>query len=331
MWMMGFNNDDGDSNLPDSFNIPMFPPLLTKPATTTTANSNNNTAITNPICLSRTNYGTDLLALNHHLATVAEQSKRDYLVNTQQVVVSSRWNPTAEQLQALEGLYQRGTRTPSAEQIQHITQQLRRYGKIEGKNVFYWFQNHKARDRQKRRRQLQSSNFQCTQRKGTGRSGYVEQTKNWETPANCCTFTETVPKQRTAEPKYRTEGWIQFDEERELEQRKSLVERNATWRTMQLSCSSPHSCHLTNSTSNASGTTPSTSGSMDTEPTRVQNLNIFISPYTEDPSHEDEGYEDSQTLQLFPIGREEESEMSVAAMNADFTPYQFFEFLPLKN
>ncbi|KAE8690871.1 hypothetical protein F3Y22_tig00110893pilonHSYRG00659 [Hibiscus syriacus] len=28
------------------------------------------------------------------------------------------------------------------------------FGKIEGKNVFYWFQNHKARERQRRRRQL---------------------------------------------------------------------------------------------------------------------------------------------------------------------------------
>lgn len=70
-------------------------------------------------------------------------------------MVSSRWNPTPEQLRALEELYRRGTRTPTAEQIQHITAQLRRYGKIEGKNVFYWFQNHKARERQKRRRQLQ--------------------------------------------------------------------------------------------------------------------------------------------------------------------------------
>lgn len=70
------------------------------------------------------------------------------------VVVSSRWNPTPEQLQTLEELYRRGTRTPSADEIQHITAHLRRYGKIEGKNVFYWFQNHKARERQKRRRQL---------------------------------------------------------------------------------------------------------------------------------------------------------------------------------
>ncbi|KAF7822246.1 WUSCHEL-related homeobox 1-like [Senna tora] len=70
-------------------------------------------------------------------------------------MVSTRWNPTGEQLRALEELYRRGTRTPSAEQIQHITAQLRRFGKIEGKNVFYWFQNHKARERQKRRRQVQ--------------------------------------------------------------------------------------------------------------------------------------------------------------------------------
>lgn len=83
-------------------------------------------------------------------------SKRELNIG-QQVVVSSRWNPTPEQLRSLEDLYRRGTRTPSAEQIQHITAQLRRYGKIEGKNVFYWFQNHKARERQKRRRQIMES------------------------------------------------------------------------------------------------------------------------------------------------------------------------------
>ncbi|KAL8153549.1 hypothetical protein V2J09_011309 [Rumex salicifolius] len=74
---------------------------------------------------------------------------------------SSRWNPTAEQLRTLEDLYRRGTRTPSTDQIQRITAQLRRFGKIEGKNVFYWFQNHKARERQKRRRDLQSLSSSC--------------------------------------------------------------------------------------------------------------------------------------------------------------------------
>ncbi|CAB4313218.1 unnamed protein product [Prunus armeniaca] len=67
---------------------------------------------------------------------------------------SSRWCPTPEQLMILEEMYRAGIRTPNASQIQHITAQLSLYGKIEGKNVFYWFQNHKARDRQKLRRKL---------------------------------------------------------------------------------------------------------------------------------------------------------------------------------
>lgn len=68
------------------------------------------------------------------------------------VVNSTRWNPTSEQLKALQEMYQRGVRTPSAEEIQLIAAKLRHFGRIEGKNVFYWFQNHKARERQKRRR-----------------------------------------------------------------------------------------------------------------------------------------------------------------------------------
>ncbi|XP_077217616.1 WUSCHEL related homeobox 2 [Tasmannia lanceolata] len=66
---------------------------------------------------------------------------------------SSRWNPTKEQINVLEGLYRQGIRTPSAEQIQQITGRLRAYGHIEGKNVFYWFQNHKARQRQKQKQE----------------------------------------------------------------------------------------------------------------------------------------------------------------------------------
>lgn len=49
-------------------------------------------------------------------------------------------------------LYRGGMRTPNAQQIEQITIQLGKYGKIEGKNVFYWFQNHKARERQKQKR-----------------------------------------------------------------------------------------------------------------------------------------------------------------------------------
>ncbi|XAR59041.1 hypothetical protein NMG60_11014668 [Bertholletia excelsa] len=67
---------------------------------------------------------------------------------------SSRWCPTPEQLMILEEMYRGGIRTPNASQIQQITAHLSLYGRIEGKNVFYWFQNHKARDRQKLRRKL---------------------------------------------------------------------------------------------------------------------------------------------------------------------------------
>ncbi|XP_052202590.1 WUSCHEL-related homeobox 4-like [Diospyros lotus] len=69
----------------------------------------------------------------------------------------TRWNPTQEQIGILEMLYRGGMRTPNAQQIEEITAQLSKYGKIEGKNVFYWFQNHKARERQKQKRNSLSS------------------------------------------------------------------------------------------------------------------------------------------------------------------------------
>lgn len=65
---------------------------------------------------------------------------------------STRWTPTTDQIRILKELYyNHGVRSPNADQIQRISARLRQYGKIEGKNVFYWFQNHKARERQKKR------------------------------------------------------------------------------------------------------------------------------------------------------------------------------------
>ncbi|PRQ44567.1 putative transcription factor Homobox-WOX family [Rosa chinensis] len=65
---------------------------------------------------------------------------------------STRWTPTTDQIRILKELYyNKGVRSPTVEQIQRICLQLKRYGKIEGKNVFYWFGNHKARERQKKR------------------------------------------------------------------------------------------------------------------------------------------------------------------------------------
>ncbi|KAG2302089.1 hypothetical protein Bca4012_060412 [Brassica carinata] len=81
---------------------------------------------------------------DHHLIIGSE--------NNSPAAASSRWNPTPEQITELEEIYRRGTRTPTTEQIQQIASKLRKYGRVEGKNVFYWFQNHKSRERFKRRR-----------------------------------------------------------------------------------------------------------------------------------------------------------------------------------
>ncbi|KAM5562945.1 hypothetical protein ABKV19_017904 [Rosa sericea] len=56
----------------------------------------------------------------------------------------------------LEELYRSGIKKPTAQQIRQVTARLRNYGRVEGKNVFYWFQNRRARERQKTRRELMS-------------------------------------------------------------------------------------------------------------------------------------------------------------------------------
>ncbi|KAL4359367.1 hypothetical protein AHAS_Ahas08G0070300 [Arachis hypogaea] len=63
----------------------------------------------------------------------------------------SRWNPTKEQISTLEEIYNQGVRTPNPKEIKEIMERLKVYGPIEGKNVFYWFQNHKARQRQRQK------------------------------------------------------------------------------------------------------------------------------------------------------------------------------------
>ncbi|KAG8084525.1 hypothetical protein GUJ93_ZPchr0010g10994 [Zizania palustris] len=83
------------------------------------------------------------------MAPAAQQQSGGGAVGT-----TTRWCPTPEQLMILEEMYRDGLRTPNAAQIHQITAHLACYGRIEGKNVFYWFQNHKARDRQKLRRRL---------------------------------------------------------------------------------------------------------------------------------------------------------------------------------
>ncbi|QCD85443.1 hypothetical protein DEO72_LG2g5803 [Vigna unguiculata] len=366
MWMVGYN-DAADFTMPDyALNGRKLRPLMPRPVTSpnNTPNANNN----NPPCFTRIHHANDFFSQYHNLASVADQGKREF--NPPPVVVSSRWNPTPEQLRALEELYRRGTRTPSAEQIQQITAQLRRFGKIEGKNVFYWFQNHKARERQKRRRQMESAaeghharDYDGTLEKkdlGASRTVFeVEQTKNWAPSTNCSTLAkESVSIQRAAKAAVaadcRTDGWLQFDEG-ELQHTRNLMERNATWHMMQLPCPSPPtvSPHFINAPPTIStatmATTPSvTQRVMDPKLIKTHDLSFFLSPNTENgvihlssinTYTPDDISVESQTLQLFPVRNEDDEgsdninhqKETEVSVSAMNAPSQFFEFLPLKN
>ncbi|XP_022994694.1 WUSCHEL-related homeobox 1-like [Cucurbita maxima] len=296
MWMMGYN-DGGDLNFSsDSFNARKLRPLIPRPLSSPSTN--------------------DFFSQFYQMGT--DQSKRE-LNNAPPppVVVSSRWNPTPEQLRLLEELYRRGTRTPSADQIQHITAQLRRFGKIEGKNVFYWFQNHKARERQKRRRQMESSDqsicdIEILERKdsGSGRTVYeVEHTKNWPTSTNCRTLVEeSLPIQRAPKDSTRTQNGC-------------LHSSAATPGGVGGVGIGIGGCRqlMMNTAPIAATTTTATV-------TTIMHQNDGV-----------EGLEESETLQLFPLCSETRNggceTVESSGMNSAnvMTPLQFFEFLPLKN
>ncbi|KAK3221915.1 hypothetical protein Dsin_008940 [Dipteronia sinensis] len=92
------------------------------------------------------------LALCNYQANGTEQSRTEFMGN-------SRWNPTPEQLLALEEMYRQGTLTPTAEQIQHIATQLCRLARL--KEILCStgrVQNHKAKERQKRCREMEMMN-----------------------------------------------------------------------------------------------------------------------------------------------------------------------------
>ncbi|XP_028761971.1 WUSCHEL-related homeobox 1-like [Neltuma alba] len=316
MWMVGYN-EGSDFNMPDhAFNGRKLRPLVPRP-------------LASPIA----HHATDFFTQCHNLASVADQGKREFN-NTPPVVVSTRWNPTPEQLRALEELYRRGTRTPSAEQIQHITAQLRRFGKIEGKNVFYWFQNHKARERQKRRRQVESAaveghpyDLDALEKKdlGASRTAFeVEQTSrnNWAPSTNCSVplAEESVSIQRAAKAaaaaaavaESRTDGWVQFHEG-ELQQRRNFMERNATWQMLQPSSCPPPTAAATTAPSTTSIIATNAATVMDPKLVKNHcNISFFMSPHTENgvihPNsngilREDDhnNHVESQTLQLFPL------------------------------
>ncbi|KAJ4709747.1 WUSCHEL-related homeobox like [Melia azedarach] len=327
---MSVARDDEFNNMPTDSNTTVMTPLIPNPNSSHPKDTNVSEI---PSYCSFSSHSTNLLTLNHHLAD--RKTRTEFI---EQPLGSSRWNPTPEQILALEELYRRGTRTPSAEQIQQIATQLRRFGKIEGKNVFYWFQNHKARERQKRRRREMEINSEeklhniSGEKKESGlrKTSYdIELTKNWATSSNCSKYSEELVSmhravamaESTSGPQF---GWTQFDE-RELQQRKSTnitaEMMNATWHTMKLPRTS----------------TQTLGGFSLLKPYQAENFANFL-------DHQEIG--DTQTLQLFPLHSDDDYD-SVNATKKDnktvnittindtnnFTPSpsQYIEFLPLKN
>ncbi|PRQ48104.1 putative transcription factor Homobox-WOX family [Rosa chinensis] len=65
----------------------------------------------------------------------------------------TRWIPTTDHIRILNELfYNKGVRSPTIEQIQRICLQLKWYGRIEFKNVYFWFVNQRAREKQKKKK-----------------------------------------------------------------------------------------------------------------------------------------------------------------------------------
>ncbi|KAL0446774.1 UNVERIFIED_CONTAM: WUSCHEL-related homeobox 1 [Sesamum latifolium] len=249
-------------------------------------------------------------------------------------LVSSRWNPTPEQLHALEEMYQRGKKTPSAEQIQQIAAKLRRFGKIEGKNVFYWFQNHKARERQKKRRQLELSagkKMGCdadqTTRQERRQSGLsrkyleIEHPKSLSAPSNCTTISQySAPV--VVEERQKDE-WTQLDQ-KELQQIiTAKTTQSSCWQLDLSSCM----------------TAPNNSALLKITASDQENEKPFIAQLNKDVrNHVESGIKEiNQTLQLFPVrssglsSTEEENDDEVSSVATKLAPNKFYEFLPTKH
>nr|TKR84840.1 hypothetical protein D5086_0000251930 [Populus alba] len=208
----------------------------------------------------------------------------------------SRWSPTAEQLLALEEKYRCGTRTPTTDQIQQIASELRGFGKIEGKNVFYWFQNHKARERQKRRlcqvQQKHNNSGHESLNKLMKESVHgLDQTKNLVTHSNCSEHVEGPLSVHGAEiAESGTNGWSEF-EEKELQQMKSSsLDMHAMWHTIDLSSSPP--VHHFKSTMT---TTTSKFSSLEEHSSLLR-----PSKRESRANHHDDEIREVQALQLFP-------------------------------
>ncbi|KAF9673998.1 hypothetical protein SADUNF_Sadunf10G0082100 [Salix dunnii] len=319
MWMIN-GGDNNEPSMDDFFNP--------KRSTTTLIGTNTTTT---PLT-----YG----GLKHHLGKTSEQSRGGKLKEEAEATRNSRWNPTAVQLIALEEKYRCGIQTPTTDQIQQITSQLRRFGKIEGKNVFYWFQNQKARERIKRRRhevqQIHNNtgHESLNNLKETGPRRTVaglDQTNNLAPHySNCCDHVEgPVSVNGAAIAESGTYGWSEFQERGLQQMKSSSLGMHAVWKNMDLSSYSPVH-HLTSTVTTAASKILSLE----------DHSSLFKPAKTTTHANHDDEIREIQTLQLFPLcsddgnganGTNDDRNVPIRTIKTTFTPSQFFEFLPLKS
>ncbi|KAL7090848.1 hypothetical protein ACP275_12G067700 [Erythranthe tilingii] len=305
-------------------------PLMPRPI----SSCSHFSTISNPSCCCIHN--PNILPWNHQISGGSEYGVKKEIQTMP--LVSTRWNPTPEQLQALEEMYKRGTRTPSAEQIQQIAAKLRRFGKIEGKNVFYWFQNHKARERQKKRRQLDLQ-LHPARKNQTGlmsrRYFEIEHHKKLSTPSNCIApnseDSAASMQYGTAIAECKKGEWTQL--------RQNKI--NVTTAKNESSCWKLDTIHDT-SAQNPALERENNNKPFATTTNSSLNLSILLSPKIDDINFlEDEKSSLTETretrtlLQLFPtrsidLGTREE--VRIRDISTKFTPnHEFIEFLPTKN
>ncbi|KAK7251996.1 hypothetical protein RIF29_35654 [Crotalaria pallida] len=296
-----------------------------------------------PYCFC-SHYCNHLLTFNPHVAHLEDQGTNNTGFDMQSSQRSSRWSPTPVQLLVLEELYRQGTKTPTSEQIQQIASQLRQFGKIEGKNVFYWFQNHKARERQKRRRremeEISSAEegvwILATGLKGTGCE--VKETKRWASTSNCSEHAEESVALDIAEKG--SNWWTQFEERGVHVLRTNMAEKPAKCPNKEMPSLPP----ITTSSYDvaAAQTTNNTQPLNITPHHQNYNLPLVLNNRESFNNHDDEENAYPRTLELFPLKRDEQDGISLTARKSRFyanasmdtteiPSNQFFEFLPLRN
>ncbi|KAK4423447.1 WUSCHEL-related homeobox 1 [Sesamum alatum] len=351
MWILECNNDNSqESKKTTTSTDPIsagrkLRPLMPRPITSyTTNNGAFSTPTTTPCCcLHNPNFS----AWNHQPLSGACANYGVKREMSRTPLVSSRWNPTPEQLHALEEMYRRGTKTPSAEQIQQIAAKLRRFGKIEGKNVFYWFQNHKARERQRKRRQLELSagkkmagdaDTTRQERRQSGLSSKyleIDHPKSLSAPSNCTT-TSQYSAPVVLEERQKDE-WTQLDQ-KELQQQKKTTEQHSCWQLDLSSCMTVHP--------NNSAALKITAPDQENEkPFIAINLsnNYLLSKNGDDQISCGIKEINQTTLQLFPVRRnatlssneeqenDNDDDDEVSSVGNKLIPNEFYEFLPTKH